>query len=75
MQYDESGYFFDKTTNLYFDQSSNYFYNSELGQYLYWDAVNSTYVLAKSDTTAIPQQPAAPAAPIISQQVKFLFFN
>ena len=48
----ESGYLFDRTTNLYFDQSSNYFYNSETGEYLYWDAQKSTYVLATNDSAS-----------------------
>jgi hypothetical protein len=56
MSYDSSGYLFDKTTNLFFDQSTNYFYNSEIGQYLYWNAQNSTYVLATATESEASSQ-------------------
>lgn len=74
MQYDPSGYLFDRTTNLYFDQSSNYFYNSETGQYLYWDAKLSTYVLASNDTTsaATSSNSQTPAMPV---NKNFLFLK
>lgn len=58
----ESGYLFDRTTNLYFDQSSNYFYNSETGEYLYWDAQKSTYVLATNDTATTTPSTSAQTA-------------
>jgi OCRE domain len=73
MSYDPSGYLFDKTTNLFFDQSTNYFYNSEIGQYLYWNAQNSTYVLATTDTEESTQKVSTAAPP--PQQVIYNLNN
>lgn len=39
-------------TGLYYDSNSQYYYNSEIGQYLYWDQEKSTYVVAAVQQTA-----------------------
>ncbi|KAH9518958.1 RNA-binding protein 5 [Bulinus truncatus] len=52
-QYEEtSGYYYDPVTQLYYDPNSQYYYNSTSGQFMYWDAENSTYLPAPtSDDT------------------------
>ena len=46
-QYDEtSGYYYDPVTTLYYDANTTYYYNGNTGQFLYWDAEQSTYLPA-----------------------------
>lgn len=50
-QYDEtSGYYYDPITTLYYDANSQYYYNGQTGQFLYWDAEQSTYLPAPTST-------------------------
>ncbi|KAG5676628.1 hypothetical protein PVAND_006448 [Polypedilum vanderplanki] len=69
-QYDEtSGYYYDTTTGLYYDASSQYYYNSEIAKYLYWDSLQSTYVLAPTEHTNLASANAVAAATSSASQV------
>lgn len=48
---------------MYYDPNSQYYYNSDIAAYLYWDQENSTYVLA-------PQNEANPATSAAAPEEK-----
>ncbi|XP_072946189.1 RNA-binding protein 5-like [Epargyreus clarus] len=53
--YDEtSGYYYDPATGLYYDGNTQYFYNSQINQYMYWDATSSTYIAAAQNQNGQP---------------------
>ncbi|KAM3957250.1 LOW QUALITY PROTEIN: RNA-binding protein 5-A [Aphomia sociella] len=61
--YDEtSGYYYDPATGLYYDGNTQYFYNSQITQYMYWDATTSTYIVA-SQSQQNTEQPKLPNPP------------
>ncbi|XP_052749458.1 RNA-binding protein 5-A [Galleria mellonella] len=61
--YDESsGYYYDPATGLYYDGNTQYFFNSQISQYMYWDAGTSTYIAA-SQTQQNTDQPKLPNPP------------
>lgn len=53
---------------MYYDQSSQYYYNSEIAAYLYWDQDRSTYVLApqSDNNSAATSSSSASADKIIN---------
>ncbi|XP_059056047.1 RNA-binding protein 5-A-like [Achroia grisella] len=72
--YDESsGYYYDPATGLYYDGNTQYFFNSQLSQYMYWDATTSTYIAAtqsqqNTDQPKLPNPPQATSENTITKE-------